>query len=46
MAKALTTRAASSADGAVKEMEMRYERVSFMTATLLRNIATVRSNGE
>ena len=46
MAKALTTRAASSADGAVKEMEMRYERVSFVTATLLRSIATVRSNGE
>ena len=46
MAKALTTRAASSADGAVKEMEMRYARVSFMTATLLRNIAIVRSNGE
>ena len=46
MANALTIRAASSADGAVKEMEMRYERVSFMTATLLRNIATMRSNGE
>ena len=46
MTKALTTCAASSAEDAVKEMEMRYERVSFVTTTLLRNIATVRSNGE
>ena len=46
MTMALTTCAASSAEDAVKEMEIRYERVSFITVTLLRNIATVRSNGE
>ena len=46
MTTALTTCAASSAEDAVKETEMRYERVWFVTTTLLRSLATARSNDE